>query len=337
MHKGRRGAMERQTVTKVPTNATRNQSVQRQSAAPSSPAHRITELQRSIGNQATQRLINSSFIQARRAPLQNHQSAPQHIQRVVEVRPPGRGEASAFDRRDELIARMNAVSAATDFRLDGRVIRFDERAGGVANNFEQQIRALITRGEVLPMRLITSAGRFHGQTILVDFYDEGYVDLDDLLASDDLGFQMNLIHFLTERAATRDYERRIGTTFSDAEFDRAHRAGSDAEAELLRNVIGDPTIRFNYEERRPNGTAVLAFRSNEGYRVFKVFRRAGRAQRHSDIFVQTTDRRRLTVDELRAERAAAAPRPAAPAPAPAAPAPAPGVPFPPGAPVPELP
>jgi len=250
---------------------------------------------------------------------------------VVEVRPPGRGEASAFDRRDELIARMNAISAATDFTLDGRVIRFAERAGGVANNFEQQMRALITRAEVLPMRLITSAGTVGGQNILVDFFDEGYVDLDDLLASDDLGFQLNLIHFLTERANARNYEHRMGTRFPDPEFDRAHRAGSDAEAELLRNVIGDPTIRFNYEERRPNGTAVLAFRSNEGYRVFKVFRGAGQARRHSVIFVQTRDGRRLTVDQLRAERAAAA------APAPAAPAPAPAAPVPPGAPGPELP
>jgi|SRR5215213_1081408 len=56
--------MERQTVTKVSKPATRN-SVQRRSAAPSSSGHRFTELQRSIGNQATQRLIESSFIQAR--------------------------------------------------------------------------------------------------------------------------------------------------------------------------------------------------------------------------------------------------------------------------------
>jgi len=57
--------MERQTVTKIPKPATRNHSVQRQSAAPFSAGHRITELQRSIGNQAVQRLINSSLIQAK--------------------------------------------------------------------------------------------------------------------------------------------------------------------------------------------------------------------------------------------------------------------------------
>ena len=33
------------------------------------------------------------------------------VQREVQVRPPGRGEASAFDRRQELIDRMNGLSA----------------------------------------------------------------------------------------------------------------------------------------------------------------------------------------------------------------------------------
>ena len=57
--------MERQTVTKIPKPATQKSSVQRQSAAPSSPGHRITQLQRSVGNHATQRLIRSPLIQAK--------------------------------------------------------------------------------------------------------------------------------------------------------------------------------------------------------------------------------------------------------------------------------
>ena len=57
--------MERQTVTKVPKTPQRNHSVQRQSAAPSTAGNRFIELQRSIGNQAVQRLIKSHFIQAK--------------------------------------------------------------------------------------------------------------------------------------------------------------------------------------------------------------------------------------------------------------------------------
>jgi hypothetical protein len=57
--------MERQTVTKVPSAPTRNHSVQPKSAKPSSPVHWFTHLQRSIGNQATQRLIKSHCFQAK--------------------------------------------------------------------------------------------------------------------------------------------------------------------------------------------------------------------------------------------------------------------------------
>jgi len=57
--------MERQAVTKISKTASPNHFVQQQSAAPSSSGHRFIELQRSIGNQAAQRLIKSSFIQAR--------------------------------------------------------------------------------------------------------------------------------------------------------------------------------------------------------------------------------------------------------------------------------
>jgi hypothetical protein len=36
------------------------------------------------------------------------------------------------------------------------------------------------------------------------------VDLDDLLASSDLAFELILIHLLTERFQVRNYARRIG-------------------------------------------------------------------------------------------------------------------------------
>lgn len=237
------------------------------------------------------------------------------IQRVVEVRPPGRGEASAFDRRQELIDRMNRLSAAIQYRLNGRRIEYDLINEPSLTNFDRRIRAFIDRGEVVPMRLITRAGRVTNdgvnfQPLLIDSFVEGYVDLDDMLASDDLSFQLNLVHILTERFRVRNYEQRIGTNISDAEFDRAHAAGIESETELLRNAIGDPTIRFNFEETRPNGTLVFAFRSQaEGYRVFHVFRRGAAQQRGGEIFVQTRDRRRLTIQQLIAERAAA---PAAP-------------------------
>jgi hypothetical protein len=228
------------------------------------------------------------------------------------VRPPGRGEASAFDRRQELIDRLNAQSAAIQYRLEERVLHYEIVDEASLTYFDRQMQAFIDHGEVLPMRLITGAGYVQGaggafEPLSLDSFVLGYVDLDDLLASDDLGFQARLIHVLTERFATRNYERRIGTAFTTAEFNPAHRAAHEAEAELFQDVIGDPTIRFLYAEARPNGTWVVAFRSDEGYRIFRVVRGAGREVRGAEVWVRTSDGRRLTVDQLRAERRAAAP------------------------------
>ncbi|MGH7515618.1 MAG: DUF4157 domain-containing protein [Gemmatimonadales bacterium] len=238
------------------------------------------------------------------------------VQRIVELRPPGRGEASAFDRRQDLIDRLNGLSTAIRYRLEAAPTAPRERITAevldepALTHFDRQMRAFIDRAELLPLRLMAGAGRVANgaggfDPLLFDSFNEAYVDLDDLLASDDAAFQLVLLHFLTERASTRNYARRIGTDMS-ASFDRAHRAGREAETEFLRDRIGDPTIRFNYEEPRPNGTLVIAWRSDEGYRVFHIIRRAAAEVRGGEVSVQTRDGRRLSVEDFIAERAAAA-------------------------------
>jgi uncharacterized protein DUF4157 len=57
--------MERQAVAKVQKSPSRNGQVQRQSAGRDSPVHPILKLQRSIGNQAVQRLMRSPYGQAK--------------------------------------------------------------------------------------------------------------------------------------------------------------------------------------------------------------------------------------------------------------------------------
>lgn len=135
--------MERQTVTKVPKPATRNHSVQRQSAAPSSPGHRLTELQRSIGNKAAQRLIKSRFIQAKLqvgpADDQYEQEADRVAARVMcsklndgaIVSPP---RISRLAERSESVARHGSFDAAPDLEAQlensagGRPLSNDVRA-----------------------------------------------------------------------------------------------------------------------------------------------------------------------------------------------------------------
>jgi hypothetical protein len=256
------------------------------------------------------------------AAVEMQQRNPLHlpgIQRVLEVRPPGRGEGSAFDRRQELIDRLNAQSAAIQYRLDGRLIRYDIVDATALTHFDRQMQGFIDREELVPMRLTTGANRVAAgggtfTTLLGDSLRAAYVDLDDLMADDDFSFRSDLVHFLTERFSVRNYARRIGAELGDpsrisqAEFNRGHRMGKDAEAALLQEFFADPSIQFNYEESLPSGSWLNNFASREhGYQVFQVVRGTNREIAGGEMFVRTRDGRRVTMDDFRAERAAAAP------------------------------
>ena len=100
-----------------------------------------------------------------------------------------------------------------------------------------------------------------------DAFQSGYVDIDDLLAGDDLGFQMLLLHFLTERAVTRNYAHRVGGGIPDAEFRRGHSLGTEAEAQVLREFFSDPTIVI--WEDSPSPTVRRVFFSRRRHDKFR--------------------------------------------------------------------
>jgi hypothetical protein len=160
----------------------------RERAAPPGQAGRILSLQRSAGNRAVMSALR--------------------IDRKIEVRDVGRGEQSGFARVPEFIERLNGLSPSLTWRLEGRELVFEQTPDSTPTNFESQLMALVNQENVLPMRMTNrhgllgdKASGFH-DSVDGDAFTSGYVDIDDLLAGDDLGFQMLLVHFLTERAAT---------------------------------------------------------------------------------------------------------------------------------------
>jgi hypothetical protein len=234
------------------------------------------------------------------------------IQRVLEVRPPGRGEGSAFERRQELIDRLNAQSAAIQYRLEGRELRYDVIDESALTSFDRQMQRFIDRPELVPMRLTTGANLVwkgdHFGPMLLDHFREAYVDLDDLMADDDFSFRSDVVHFLTERFSVRNYAHRIGTNISEPEYERGHQMGKEAEAALLQEMFNDASIQFNYAELLSTGTWLNNFTSrNHGYQVFQVVRGTNREIAGGQMFVRTRDGRRVAMEDFRAERAAAAP------------------------------
>ena len=229
------------------------------------------------------------------------------IQRKLELRPPGKGEASAFGRAQELIDRLNTISPAIQYELKGRSLLYTLKDAAKLTHFDKKMKDFIDRDPLVPMRLITAKGYVGGGPLVADSFIAAYVDLDDLMADDLYSFQSDLLHFLTERFQVKGYDRKIGTALG-GQFDKAHKAGKDAEAAFLQALFNDPSIVFLYEETKPNKTWVNAFKSKDhGYRVYQVVKNIGREVTGGEMWVQKKDGTRVSMDAFRKERAAAAP------------------------------
>ena len=178
------------------------------------------------------------------------------VQRQVSIRDVGKGEASGMGRMDEFIARLNQVSSGLDFRFEGGLLLAEARAGGQLGEFDRQMQRFISDATDLRMRMTNHQGRSGLNKanlfpVVADSWRNGYVDIDDLLGSTPSDFMTTLVHLLRERQRTVNYTRRIGTPSLDtgqpgpsAEFRVAHAAGLQAELAVLRDLIGDPSLRF---------------------------------------------------------------------------------------------
>jgi Domain of unknown function (DUF4157) len=231
------------------------------------------------------------------------------VQRRIEMRDVGRGMARGMPRLQELVDRLNALSPGLLFSLAAdNALLAEPVAGATLTAWDQQMLDLIRSETVIPLRLTNSTGLlgtratgFRGG-VMADFYDEGLVDIDDLLASSDAGLQFVLVHFLTERIRTANYARRIGSPSltgpaSDPEFARSHAAGIAAEAVFLRGYFGDPSIRFVFEPGA--GSIFRVFRNNRGDRI-RARQTSSRGVDAITIEVRLADGRVLSAEEYRA-------------------------------------
>ena len=271
---------------------------------------RATEPQVEAAPAADERAVSGAGLVAWAQTLQRtagNRAATRVLSRAVEMRAPGRGEASAFERRGEFVDRINGQTPGVLYGLDeNNLLTHEVLDASSIQNFDTKMMQFIDDTNLAPMRLITNAGLVDGQRLLIDSFNLAYVDLDDMLACSDLSFQMNLIHFLEERLAIPDYSRKIGTDI--AGFNRAHHAGIVAETEHLRSVVGDPDIQFTFEEDQGNGRVVFGFRSRPGrYRIFHIFTRRTGGVQGGDVFVlKEGERRQISIEQFLEERAAAA-------------------------------
>jgi Domain of unknown function (DUF4157) len=172
------------------------------------------------------------------------------VQRKVEMRDVATGGESGFARLPELVARLNGISHALTYTIEGKKLTYKQQSGATTSDFDTKMMSFIDQGVVIPLILANHKQNIH---ISVDDYKTGTVDMDDILAADDLNLQIELVHFLTERTATKNYASRIGPDahIPMEEFKAAHAKGLTAETELLRNFFIDYSIVFDHPGPQP--------------------------------------------------------------------------------------
>ena len=250
--------------------------------------------------------------------IQQGKNANNLVQRSITWRAPSFAPSSGFGRAQDMIDRMNNLAPQPrpmTYRLNGNTLEYVLVDEPNLTNFDTQMRAFIDDGVDVPMILVNSHARSRRprapaaaplNLVGVDDFDRGYVDVEDMLASDDVGFQLNMVHFLAERFRTTRYAQRIGTVMSDATFNRSHRAGLNAEVTLLRSMFNDQSIRFS-GQYDVGAKTLFQFRSlDEGYKVFQEFRFGRRVSGGNSFVIPSGGGTRQTVEAFLAARAAAA-------------------------------
>jgi hypothetical protein len=235
------------------------------------------------------------------------------LQRKVEMRDVGRGEQSGFARLPELIERLNAVSTGLTFAMVGRELTYTLRPDGMLSDFDRQMMEFIDQDTLIPLRLTNRHGLLgsrvtgYNDRVQEDDWGSGYVDVDDLLASSDLGIQAVMVHILRERTATRNYAHRIGSESLDthqpgpeAEYERVHDQAIQSELRLVRDYFDDPTIHLLPIPE--NGEIFRVYRNSRRDLIrTRVHQRLGK-ETGVDVVtfeVITHDGRRLTPEEYR--------------------------------------
>jgi hypothetical protein len=172
------------------------------------------------------------------------------VQRKVEMKDVPAGGQSGFARLPELVARLNGISQALTYTIKGKNLTYDKLPGGTTSDFDTKMMSFIDQGVVIPLIL---ANHNQDKKISVDQYNTGTVDIDDILAADDLNLQIELVHFLTERTATSNYATRIGPAahIPIEEFKAAHAKGLTAETEILQDFFVDYSIVFDHPGPQP--------------------------------------------------------------------------------------
>ncbi len=210
------------------------------------------------------------------------------IQRKISV---SSARKNAESRIPEFINRLNQInSQAIRYRQGNGNLVYEIMDSEKLTNFDKDMIKFIDSSQRIPFRLVN-----RNKKIFVDSYKFATVDIDDLLGGSIASFQLNLLHILTERFETPNYEKKRRV------FKRSHRLGIIRERNHLRDVLEDQTIKYTGERQRGRRRYAFTFRSRNGYRIEYVFSEQ-KSRVTSEVYIIKDQEQRMTLSEFLSRR-----------------------------------
>jgi RHS repeat-associated protein len=146
-------------------------------------------------------------------------------------------EVSGVDK-DKFLERINATASIKFKYENDRLVPVDSKA--TANDvFTSTLLSAISDKQTIGLKLVKDDDLF------IDEYTNGNVDVGDLLGMGSELFQSNVLHIVTERIETADYEINKNSA-DESIFDKAHDKAIKKEEEFFKEK--HPGLNISYKD-----------------------------------------------------------------------------------------
>jgi len=147
------------------------------------------------------------------------------------------GISGSQTNQDAFLAQINTGETKFKIGTDGN-LALDNSNAKVVGQFATQMVAAINNTQKVNVPLVDASN-----SIMIDAFATGKVDMGDMLAGTNDAFKDNVLHFVNERFDVSDYEKNKGLGMPSS----AHSTGISAEEKFIKELNPRAVVKFQSE------------------------------------------------------------------------------------------
>ncbi|WP_200978591.1 DUF4157 domain-containing protein [Echinicola sp. 20G] len=166
--------------------------------------------------------------------LQQQGAVKKKIQRKVKIS--GTDEKT----REKFLGKIND-GTPVKFKLDSQQLEPENKDAKGTDTFTKKMLGAIKAAQNVDLKLITE-----NDQVFIDSFNSGKVDTADMFGLSSNIFKSWLLHFVIERFAIADYDKKKSTATNE-DFKKAHETGHEAQEAFLKELYPKKTIKYKSE------------------------------------------------------------------------------------------